>query len=160
VHAKELEYLSKHDPEFMDYLRENDAELLEFTKNNEQEDKEGGQGVGGKVVTPGLLASWVAQAQSGSLKSVKKLLEAFRSASHMSDSKNGEEEESKYPYRVVSPDVYNQLISSCVKNMPTYLSLHLKKGSQVWLELTSVLTIDIAREGEEETSEGIRGRRE
>ncbi|KZT52128.1 Noc2-domain-containing protein [Calocera cornea HHB12733] len=142
AHKMDLERLKETDPEFYKYLQQNDKELLEF--GNEVEEDEG-QDDGedeemaddeeaeeieeegpvappaGKEVTKEMLRAWQkALLEHRSLRSLRRMLLAFRAAAHMN-----EEDGSEYAYSIGSSSVFNKLVVTALKYTPIVLSHHL-----------------------------------
>ena len=97
-HLMELSKLAEKDPEFYKYLQENDQELLEFDPNSTRaldeedadEDEEGDADMedAGSLppLTGDILRQWKkALLEQRSLRALRKLLIAFRSAAHMNE---------------------------------------------------------------------------
>ncbi|KAL0579392.1 Nucleolar Complex 2 protein [Marasmius crinis-equi] len=131
-HLMELSKLAEQDPEFYKYLQENDRELLEFDPNamagtgddddeerDEVEDAE--MEDAGKLpsLTSGILRQWKkALLEQRSLRALRKLLIAFRSAAHMN------EEDQVLAWSIDSSSVYNKLITTALRYTPVVLEHH------------------------------------
>ncbi|KZT05233.1 Noc2-domain-containing protein [Laetiporus sulphureus 93-53] len=130
AHLLELSKLAKKDPEFYKYLQENDKELLEFHLNavsDDEDDDEGEQEEDGDamqedmapVLTKQILRKWQrALLEQRSLRALRKLLIAFRSAVHMN------EEDQVFEWTIDSSSVYNKLVTTTLKYTPVVLEHH------------------------------------
>ena len=113
MHKMELAKLAEQDPEFFKYLQENDQELLDFDVDESDEDVEmdddaevDEDDVKGPVLTKEILRKWqkgllqvrqqppigsarcsTCVEQHRSLRALRRLLIAFRSAVHMNEEK-------------------------------------------------------------------------
>nr|GAT50248.1 Noc2-domain-containing protein [Mycena chlorophos] len=121
-HMIELSKLAEKDPEFYQYLKENDQELLTFNADdedemeNEDEDDSMGQT---PVLTKTILQNWQkALLEHRSLRSLRKLLVAFRSAAHMN------EDDQVLAWSIDSSAVYNKLVTTALKYTPVILEHH------------------------------------
>ncbi|KAG8687420.1 Nucleolar Complex 2 protein [Ceratobasidium sp. 395] len=128
AHAMDLAALKTTDPEFYKYLQENDKELLEFDASEAElsssedgdamdEDKE-------EEVTPllttAILKEWQKSLiETHSLRALRRLLIAFRSAAHMSD------EDVKTAWRIDSAVVFNKLVTTALKYTPIIAAHHM-----------------------------------
>ncbi|KAG8792319.1 Nucleolar Complex 2 protein, partial [Ceratobasidium sp. 428] len=128
AHAMDLAALKTNDPEFYKYLQENDKELLEFDASEAElsssedgdamdEDKE-------EDVTPllttAILKEWQKSLiETHSLRALRRLLIAFRSAAHMSD------EDVKTAWRIDSAVVFNKLVTTALKYTPIIAAHHM-----------------------------------
>ncbi|CAO1614666.1 unnamed protein product [Parajaminaea phylloscopi] len=148
MHAQDLDKLKEKDPEFYKYLQEHDKDLLQFgASDSEASDDESddasseaapvsakGKGkavpqdeaeeASQHVVTLKTLRGWQkAMIQHRSLKALRKLLLAFRSAAHMDDVDDGSRP--AYAFVVEEADVYNKLILTVLKYTPVVLQHHI-----------------------------------
>ncbi|KAK0497753.1 Noc2-domain-containing protein [Armillaria luteobubalina] len=129
-HLTELAKLAETDPEFYKYLQENDKELLQFdpsadavNNDDSDEDIEGDTAMGEAVVRPGLTSDIIrgwqkALLEHRSLRALRKLLVAFRSAVHMN------EEDQVLAWSIDSSSVYNKLIATALRFTPVVLEHH------------------------------------
>ncbi|EMD35018.1 hypothetical protein CERSUDRAFT_54194 [Gelatoporia subvermispora B] len=127
-HLVELSKLAEKDPEFYKYLQENDRELLEFdpdTADNDaemvDEDEEDDATLEDKapVLTKATLQKWQkALLEQRSLRALRRLLIAFRSAVHMN------EEGQDLAWTIDSPSVYSKLVTTALKYTPVVLEHH------------------------------------
>ncbi|KAI1790576.1 Noc2-domain-containing protein [Ganoderma leucocontextum] len=125
AHLIELSKLAEKDPEFYKYLQANDQELLDFKLDaggdeNEDEDEDD---VMEEDVTPVLTKEVLQRWQKAlldhrSLKALRKLLVAFRSAVHMN------EEDQVLPWRIDNSTVYNKLVTTALRYTPVVLEHH------------------------------------
>ncbi|PWN26332.1 Noc2-domain-containing protein [Jaminaea rosea] len=149
MHAQDLEKLKEKDPDFYRYLQENDEELLKFAgedaSDDDDEDEEpqkASSSAKGKgkatqadsddeedeeeaqhVVTMKTLRGWQrAMIQHRSLKALRKLLLAFRSAAHMDDP---EDERPEQSFVVEEAAVFNKLLLTVFKYTPVVLQHHI-----------------------------------
>ncbi|KAL6308862.1 Noc2-domain-containing protein [Sparassis latifolia] len=124
AHLVELSKLAENDPEFYKYLQENDRELLEFNPDgvdvDELEDEdEGMEEDKVPVLTKQILRKWQkALLEQRSLRALRKLLIAFRSAVHMN------EEDQVLVWGIDSSSVYNKLVTTALKYTPVVLEHH------------------------------------
>ncbi|RPD77091.1 Noc2-domain-containing protein [Lentinus tigrinus ALCF2SS1-7] len=126
AHLMELSKLAEKDPEFFKYLQENDRELLEFSLNDaavgDDEDMEGegsAQEDRTPVLTKEILQKWQkALLDHRSLKALRKMLIAFRSAVHMN------EEDQVLAWRIDSSSVYSKLVTTALRYTPVVLEHH------------------------------------
>ncbi|KAI9885344.1 MAG: hypothetical protein M1823_002853 [Watsoniomyces obsoletus] len=176
AHKRELEGLAEKDPEFYKYLQENDAELLRAeggnalvnigqlseseadpTEEKNEEDElddavdmtSDGEAApsDGEVVTSKMLDKWRTNlTQLNSLRALKQVIFAFRTAAHINDT-----DEKAYKYSISSADVYHELLLLTLKHVPEVLQHHLpvketpsgkirlNAESKKYRDLTSVL---------------------
>ncbi|KAI0656297.1 Noc2-domain-containing protein [Cubamyces menziesii] len=127
AHLMELSKLAEKDPEFYKYLQENDRELLEFSLNDANaavdedgdEDAEAMEEDTTPVLTKEILQRWQkALLDHRSLKALRKMLIAFRSAAHMN------EEDQVLAWRIDSSTVYNKLVTTALRYTPVVLEHH------------------------------------
>ncbi|KAF8591770.1 Noc2-domain-containing protein [Ramaria rubella] len=133
VHLHELSQLAQKDPEFYKYLQENDRELLEFDPNSaEQDDDMEGIDTRGEeddaemmetpILTKDILKSWQkALLEQRSLRALRKLLVAFRSAAHVQEEGDSKVELS---WRIDSPTVFRKLVTTALRYTPVILDHH------------------------------------
>ncbi|PBK92620.1 Noc2-domain-containing protein [Armillaria gallica] len=129
-HLTELAKLAETDPEFYKYLQENDKELLEFNpsadavdNDDSDEDIEGDaamdEAVARPVLSNDIIRGWQkALLEHRSLRALRKLLVAFRSAVHMN------EEDQVLAWSIDSSSVYNKLIATALRFTPVVLEHH------------------------------------
>lgn len=132
-HMLELAQLAEKDPEFYKYLQENDRELLEFTTTPDgddemddeddvmdEDDNEEEIGEELPVLTTGILKTWQkALLEHRSLRALRKLLIAFRSAVHMN------EDDQVLLWRIDNATVYTKLVTTSLRYTPIVLAHHL-----------------------------------
>jgi nucleolar complex protein 2 len=122
AHKEQLAELAEKDPEFYKYLKENDAELLEFAedadlaeidalsasedeetprkKQKSSKTKEDSDEEDDKEVTQKLVAKWKnSMEKNSSLRAMKEVVLAFRSAAHINDDSG-----KQYKYSIADPD--------------------------------------------------------
>ncbi|KAG1744451.1 Noc2-domain-containing protein [Suillus lakei] len=134
THMLELAQLAEKDPEFYKYLQENDHELLEFTATQggrdemededdvmdeaDDDDDEAGEEV--PILTTDVLKTWQkALLEHRSLRALRKLLIAFRSAVHMN------EDNQVLLWRIDNAAVYTKLVTTSLRYTPIVLAHHL-----------------------------------
>ncbi|KAF9529055.1 Noc2p family-domain-containing protein [Crepidotus variabilis] len=129
-HLLELSKLAEKDPEFFKYLQENDKELLEFdpdglpdTALSEDEDEDENMEEEEEkvpVLTKQHLRSWQKPLlQQHSLRALRKLLIAFRSAAHMN------EDGQVLAWSIDSSSVYSKLVNTALRYPPIVLEHHI-----------------------------------
>ncbi|KAA1466846.1 Noc2-domain-containing protein [Dentipellis sp. KUC8613] len=127
AHLQELSKLAEKDPEFYKYLQENDRELLDFDptaavedsdEEGEDEDVEMDEGKT-PVLTKQILQKWQkALLDKRSLRALRKLLIAFRSAAHMN------EEGEVVAWTIDNSSVYHKLVTTALRYTPIVLEHH------------------------------------
>ncbi|KAF1926211.1 Noc2-domain-containing protein [Didymella exigua CBS 183.55] len=147
THKRDIEALKKKDPEFYKYLENNDKELLDFedddladidalsasedeaTPRKKQkkaakavpESDEESEAATGNEVSKQLIQKWKSAMETkSSLRAMKEVVLAFRSAAHLND-----EEGKAYKYSISDPDVYHQVLVSALTLVPRVLNHHL-----------------------------------
>jgi len=152
-HKAELERLKAKDPDFFKFLEKNDGNLLSFGQDEEEgedeeeddegeeeeEEKEGEEedeeptapttmeeeAGGPKELTLALLKTIEhAALEQHSLKGLRKLVLAFKAASHMADesSRHGP---SQQAYNIASSSVFDRLLVTCLTSLPEAFGHHL-----------------------------------
>lgn len=117
AHVQDLARLRERDPEFFRYLQENDRDLLDFGKGDADEAPEDAEDAV-ETVTPQMLVSWQrALLKHNSLRALRRLLLAFRSAVH------GDEDRA-WAYRVDDSAVFSKLLITTLKYTPAVLQHH------------------------------------
>ncbi|KAH9948484.1 Noc2-domain-containing protein [Amylocystis lapponica] len=131
-HLVELSKLAEKDPEFYKYLQENDRELLEFDPDTAEADPDDASDHDAMeedkvpTLTKKILQRWQkALLEERSLRALRKLLIAFRSAAHM------HEEDQVFAWSIDSPSVYQKLVTTALKYTPVVLEHHCPSKSQV-----------------------------
>ncbi|CAK5271008.1 unnamed protein product [Mycena citricolor] len=126
AHLMELSKLAEKDPEFYQYLKDNDEELLKFDLKDaiEEDDEAGGDDdlMGEEripVLTKGILQKWQKSLlEQRSLRALRKLLIAFRSAAHMN------EDGQVLAWTIDSSSVYAKVVTTALKYTPVILDHH------------------------------------
>ncbi|TDL26990.1 Noc2-domain-containing protein [Rickenella mellea] len=125
AHKLELAKLAEKDPEFYKYLQENDKELLDFNLPDvgmDEDDEDGDDDdddVKVPVLTTELLKRWQkAMLEHRSLRALRRLLIAFRSAAHMND------DEHASVWTIDNASVYDKLITTALRYTPIVLEHH------------------------------------
>ncbi|KIK93298.1 hypothetical protein PAXRUDRAFT_522731 [Paxillus rubicundulus Ve08.2h10] len=129
AHMLELSKLAERDPEFYKYLQENDMDLLEFnpTEMDDGEDDEADEEEDVEmeseklpILTKEILRGWQkALLDHRSLRALRKLLIAFRSAAHMN------EDNQVLAWSIDSSTMYNKLVTTAFKFTPVVLAHHI-----------------------------------
>ncbi|GAA6013271.1 hypothetical protein JCM10207_000838 [Rhodosporidiobolus poonsookiae] len=156
-HMADLRALAEKDPDFFKYLQENDAELLNFDadgdaamgdsedddeeeEDSEEEEEKPKKGKGkekevkkqrkANVLTKEILRSWQKSIlETRSLRSLRRLLLAFRTAASGSTTGDADDEEEftgigkgKDRYEIQSPAVWNKVVVTALKYTPVVLA--------------------------------------
>jgi nucleolar complex protein 2 len=139
THKRDIENLKKNDPEFYKYLESNDKELLDFEDDDlaemdalsasedeatprkkqkkagkaEPESDEESEAATGNEVSKQLIQKWKSAMETkSSLRAMKEVVLAFRSAAHLND-----EEGKAYKYSIADPDgMLRPLHPSCTSD--------------------------------------------
>lgn len=142
---KAMAALEKNDPEFFKHLKAEDPELLNFGKGKsrmdvdeddsevEDEDEEMDEDVADEVVAPRktvvtmkMLRGWrEAMLKQHSLRSLRKMLIAFRAAAHMNEDEGEQGDGLETKYTIPSAEVFNRLVLTALKFTPVVLAHHL-----------------------------------
>ncbi|KAG7447240.1 Noc2-domain-containing protein [Guyanagaster necrorhizus] len=129
-HLTELAKLAETDPEFYKYLQDNDKELLDFNPSadaadhgDQDEDSEGDavmdEAVARPILSSDIIRGWQkALLEHRSLRALRKLLVAFKSAVHMN------EEDQMLAWSIDNSSVYNKLITTALRFTPVVLEHH------------------------------------
>ncbi|KAJ2575264.1 Nucleolar Complex 2 protein, partial [Coemansia sp. RSA 1836] len=137
VFKRELEAVSKKDPKFLEFMKKNDPSSLAILEEDEEEEEEEEEEEQGEeeqdedaemsdaeeagsskstVVTSKMLEDWEKDiTENHSIKSLKRLLLAFYSASHM-ESEN--ESASQTPYRIEGMRIFNKTVTTSIRAAP------------------------------------------
>lgn len=143
----ELAKLQEKDPEFYKFLQDNDKDLLAFgadddddedqdvdmDSDDEPEDRpltkkelkaRAKQAAGPQLVTNKLLSQWKrSMIQNHSIKSLRKLLLAFRSAARVGHS--GGDDDAESAYAIDSATIFNKVVMTTLRFTPVVLQHHL-----------------------------------
>ena len=142
-HKRQLEALAEKDPEFHKYLRDNEPELLDADLDGEMEglssddedetepkkkkQKKDKRSVGdGDESTNELGAATIKKWRAAledqhSLRAAREVVQAFRSAAHVSD----DDEEQNFKYSISDPNVYHGLLTLALEQIPKVFEHHL-----------------------------------
>ncbi|KAL1599320.1 Nucleolar Complex 2 protein [Nothophoma quercina] len=147
THKRDIKALQENDPDFYNYLKSNDAELLDFEDDDldeidalsadedettprkkqkkaakdELDSDDESEAATGNEVSKQLIQKWKsAMDTKSSLRAMKEVVLAFRSAAHLND-----EEGKKYKYSISDPDVYHQVLVTALTFVPKVLQHHL-----------------------------------
>lgn len=140
-----LDALAKDDPEFYKYLQENDPEALDFDENvdlaeiddlssgeDEAQPKKKRKKAAGddsdddefashNELTKAMVARWKdSMTDKKSLKAAKQAVLAFRSAAHL----NEDDEDNQQKYTISNPEVYHDILVVALKHIPEVLQHH------------------------------------
>ena len=139
---EEMERLQKSDPDFHKFLKENEQSLLNFNEEHITEDEEDADTepekkqppVNATLIDYPLLKSLEQGAfKSHGLKSLKKLVAAYKNACHLSDADGNDDEENKKPgkkYHIDSTAVFDRLMVMTLDRCHEEFTYHLVgKGS-------------------------------
>ncbi|KAJ7777519.1 Noc2-domain-containing protein [Mycena maculata] len=131
AHLLELSKLAEKDPEFYQYLQQNDQELLNFDPNSaggvDSDDEEApaddadpmGEEAQIPILTKTILRNWQKSLlEHRSLRALRKLLIAFRSAAHMN------EDGQVLAWSIDNSSVYSKLVTTALKYTPVILEHH------------------------------------
>ncbi|KAI9317580.1 Noc2p family-domain-containing protein [Dichotomocladium elegans] len=152
-HKQELEELKERDPEFYEYLQKDENNLLNFDEDAEDlddnaqiaaedededmdEDEEESElhksldvryDDGLELLTKTTVSEWIKQVESKkSMKVMKKLLLAFKSAARMSNEE--EQDNISFAYKIDSPKVFNMVVIGTLRNAPVVFDAFLKSA--------------------------------
>ncbi|KAF2483732.1 Noc2p family-domain-containing protein [Neohortaea acidophila] len=141
-HEQQLQALAQNDPEFHKYLQDNEPELLDVNLdeleglNDDEEPKrkksrkskdmdadESGEEPEAKnnELTKATIRKWAsALTTQHSLRTAREVILAFRAAAHVSD-----DDEQGFKYSVSDPQVYHELLTLALKQIPAVFEHHL-----------------------------------
>ena len=164
----EMAKMKQSDPEFHDFLEENEKSLLQFGDDEDDEvdmDQEGADDVhaaSGKVsqskpethLTPKLLASIAKGAfQQHSVKCLKRIIAAYRSACHLSDDADSDGKsrpgESGQKYLIDSSKVFDKLMLLCLNRCHKEFHHHLLSDEKHKNEKDAVVADNEAEESDQ-----------
>jgi nucleolar complex protein 2 len=150
---KQLEKLAEKDPEFHKYLAENESSLLEFGDDEDEDDddmedemenenvevekqqKSKEEGDDKFLVTPQRLEQLEQSAfASHSIKGLKRIISAYKTACHLSDASTQQQQEDsdeedapkkKKEFQITSPVVFDRLMAVCLSGCSDEFRGHL-----------------------------------
>ncbi|KAL9082960.1 MAG: hypothetical protein Q9159_006061 [Coniocarpon cinnabarinum] len=136
THMKELDALSKKDPEFYKYLKENDPELLdveggpaldEVADLSEDDQAGSSKDKGQKAkqesneVTTATVKRWSQSLdEKHSLRAMRDVVLAFRTAAHLND-----EDSQNFRYSITDANAYHDLLLCALTQVPQVLNHHI-----------------------------------
>jgi len=139
----EMSLVQQNDPEFHDFLKENEESLLEFGQEEdadkeemeEEEEPESKSSSAEIHLTPKLLSSLAKGAlQQHGVKSLKKLVTAYKSACFMADGADSDTKhrpgESGQKYQIDSSKVFDDLMVLCLNHCYKEFEHHLLPKNQ------------------------------
>lgn len=125
----EMAKMKEADPEFHEFLKENEESLLEFGDDDDDEEEMQDEEAGTDKVH--LTASVLASLEKGAfkthgLKSLKKLVVAYKTACHLSDT--AEDSKGASPYIIDSSKIFDELMLLCLNNIHEEFHFHLLRS--------------------------------
>jgi nucleolar complex protein 2 len=132
----EMAKMKEADPEFHEFLKENEESLLEFGDDDDDDDDDmkddDGDDEGGNDKVH-LTASVLASLEKGTfkshgLKSLKKLVVAYKAACHLSDA--ADEDKGSSPYIIDSSKIFDELMLLCLNRIHEEFHYHLLRSEQ------------------------------
>jgi nucleolar complex protein 2 len=128
----EMAKMKEADPEFHEFLKENEESLLEFGDEDDDDDMkdDDGDDEGGSDKIH-LTASVLASLEKGTfkshgLKSLKKLVMAYKAACHLSDA--ADEDKGTSPYIIDSSKIFDELMLLCLNKIHEEFHYHLLRS--------------------------------
>ncbi|PKS12777.1 hypothetical protein jhhlp_000988 [Lomentospora prolificans] len=148
---KAMDDLATKDPEFYKFLKETDPEALDFDENadlaevdalsggededekqpkkkqkKEKKPKANDEESGRSVLTEETVAKWKqSMIETNSLRAARQMVLAFRSAAHINEADDEEDQRNKNNFVISSPQVFNDVLVAALKYVPTVLNHHL-----------------------------------
>jgi nucleolar complex protein 2 len=160
---REMDKLSKTDPEFHNFLQENEQDLLDFDAKDHDVDIDDGEETQEKksnvvVVTPELLDKIVQGAfKSHGVKSLKKLVQIYKAACHLSDADQKGDGDKGKKYHIESRKIFDHVMVMTLTQCHEEFTYHLLGKGAKDPNQSKKKKQKVEDEPEEEEDEEVRG---